>query len=66
MSERDVKLAVLQTKLDRVHDDVLEIKGMVLMQNGRVRKLESRYSVLSGGLSLLAFLLGLGVIKLFA
>ncbi len=52
-------------KLEAIHEDVLEIKQAVLAQNGRVRKLEHHRSWLAGGLSLLGFLLGLGILKIF-
>jgi hypothetical protein len=62
---KEVTTRVLAHKIDDVHEDILEVKALIKEQNGRIRKNEFFRAWFTGGLSLLAFLVGLGLVKLF-
>ena len=57
--------AVMFEKLNRMHDDINEVKISVGIQNGRVSKLEQWRSYFTGGLGVIVFLLAIYGYKLF-
>lgn len=60
-----VDIAVLNEKLEHIHEDVKRIREGVQLQNGRVRKLEGWKSWVTGGLCVISFLVGVGLLKIF-
>lgn len=61
---KKVNVDILAERLENVHIDVRDIKEMVKIQNGRVRKLENVRNIMTGALIVLSGLVGYGVIKL--
>ena len=61
---KKVNVDILAERLENVHIDVRDIKEMVKIQNGRVRKLENVRNIMMGALIVLSGLVGYGVIKL--
>lgn len=67
----NVKESIVELKKshDESHNEIKELlkalNEKVAIQNGRVGRLEGREKYLMGGLSILAFLLGIGAIKMF-
>ena len=58
---RSVNLGVISVKLDNMHDDIIELKDRVKVQNGRIGKLENWRSYMLGGLALAVFIITLVV-----
>lgn len=63
--EKSDSVNVLTERLQAVHEDILEIKTIVKLNNGRISKLENYRSFLLGISALLTFFVSIGLIKIF-
>lgn len=54
MKKQRASLAVVVSKLEQIHDDLVEVKKAVKEQNGRVRKLENWRSWIMGAVCIIA------------
>jgi hypothetical protein len=53
-----ITIAVLAVKLDDIKTDVTEVKSLLTIQNGRIRKLENWRNFVAGVLFLIGILAG--------